>query len=151
MWIVKLALRRPFTFLVMAVLIGVLALSIVSMPNDIFPYIDIPVLRVIWSYNGMEPDETCTDHHGSLRLPAAPLSATPQRTRTSLPQAQVARKPGLAASISECVADCSPCNRDRIMFFFLPVPHKVVYCDSASYSFESSIRKGRKQKWRNHS
>ena len=58
MWIVKLALRRPYTFVVMAVLIGVLGgLAIVSMPKDIFPYIDIPVLSVIWTYNGLSPDE----------------------------------------------------------------------------------------------
>jgi len=42
-WIVKLALRRPYTFVVMSVLIAVLGgLSIISMPKDIFPYIDIP-------------------------------------------------------------------------------------------------------------
>ncbi len=58
MWIVKLALRRPYTFVVMAVLIAVLGgLSIVAMPKDIFPYIDIPVVSVIWSYNGISPDE----------------------------------------------------------------------------------------------
>ena len=58
MWIVKLALRRPYTFVVMSVLIAILGgLSIVSMPKDIFPYIDIPVLSVIWSYNGLSPDE----------------------------------------------------------------------------------------------
>ncbi len=58
MWIVKLALRRPYTFVVMAVLIAVLGgLAIVSMPKDIFPYIDIPVVSVIWSYNGISPDE----------------------------------------------------------------------------------------------
>ncbi len=57
-WIVKLALRRPYTFVVMAVLIAVLGgLSIVAMPKDIFPYIDIPVVSVIWSYNGISPDE----------------------------------------------------------------------------------------------
>jgi multidrug efflux pump subunit AcrB len=57
-WIVKLALRRPYTFVVMSVLIAVLGgLSILSMPKDIFPYIDIPVLSVIWSYNGISPDE----------------------------------------------------------------------------------------------
>jgi multidrug efflux pump subunit AcrB len=57
-WIVKLALRRPYTFVVMAVLIAILgALSIVSMPKDIFPYIDIPVVSVIWTYNGISPDE----------------------------------------------------------------------------------------------
>jgi multidrug efflux pump subunit AcrB len=60
-WIVKLALRRPYTFVVMAVLIAVLGgLAIVSMPKDIFPYIDIPVLSVIWSYNGLSPDEVAS-------------------------------------------------------------------------------------------
>ncbi|HXJ38132.1 MAG TPA: efflux RND transporter permease subunit, partial [Bryobacteraceae bacterium] len=58
MWIVKLALRRPYTFVVMSVLIAVLGgLAIVSMPKDIFPYIDIPVASVIWTYNGISPDE----------------------------------------------------------------------------------------------
>ena len=58
MWIVKLALRRPYTFVVMSVLIAVLGgLSILSMPKDIFPYIDIPVLSVIWQYAGLSPDE----------------------------------------------------------------------------------------------
>ncbi len=58
MWIVKLALRRPYTFVVMAVLIAVLGgISIVSMPKDIFPYIDIPVVSVIWSYTGISPNE----------------------------------------------------------------------------------------------
>jgi multidrug efflux pump subunit AcrB len=58
LWIVKLALRRPYTFVVMAVLIAVLGgLSIVSMPKDIFPYIDIPVVSVVWTYNGISPDE----------------------------------------------------------------------------------------------
>ena len=58
MWIVRLALRRPYTFVV-AALVVVLAglLAIVSMPKDIFPDIDIPVVSVIWTYNGMSPDE----------------------------------------------------------------------------------------------
>jgi len=57
-WIVKLALRRPYTFVVMAILIFVLgAASILSMPTDIFPYINIPVASVIWSYTGMPPQE----------------------------------------------------------------------------------------------
>ncbi len=58
MWIVRLALRRPFTFLVMAVLIGLLgAASIFTMPTDIFPYIDIPVVSVVWTYTGISPDD----------------------------------------------------------------------------------------------
>lgn len=58
MWIVKLALSRPYTFAVMALLIVILgAVSIVSMPTDIFPNIDIPVVSVIWNYSGMSPDD----------------------------------------------------------------------------------------------
>jgi multidrug efflux pump subunit AcrB len=58
MWIVKLALNRPYSFLVMALLIVILgALSAFNMPVDIFPSIDIPVANVIWTYNGMAPEE----------------------------------------------------------------------------------------------
>src|SRR3954471_11729274 len=58
MWIVRLALRRPYTFVVMAVLIAILGVSaIISMPVDIFPYIDIPVVSVVWNYAGLSPEE----------------------------------------------------------------------------------------------
>ncbi len=58
MWIVRLALRRPYTFVVMAVLMAVLGgIAIISMPKDIFPYINIPVASVIWSYTGLPPQE----------------------------------------------------------------------------------------------
>ncbi len=58
MWIVKLALRRPYTFVVMAILILVMgALSIFRTPTDIFPNINIPVISIIWSFNGMVPKD----------------------------------------------------------------------------------------------
>src|SRR5258706_27927 len=58
MWIVKLALRRPYTFAVMALLMLVLGIvAIVTMRKDIFPFIDIPVVSVVWSYGGMSPQE----------------------------------------------------------------------------------------------
>jgi multidrug efflux pump subunit AcrB len=58
MWIVRLALRRPYTFVVMAVLIAILGgAAIVTMPVDIFPYIDIPIVSVVWTYTGLLPDE----------------------------------------------------------------------------------------------
>jgi multidrug efflux pump subunit AcrB len=58
MWIVRLALRRPYTFVVMALLIAILGgLSIATMPVDIFPYIDIPIVSVVWQYNGLSPEE----------------------------------------------------------------------------------------------
>src|SRR5882672_4532557 len=58
MWIVRLALRRPYTFVVVALLIAVLGVvSIVTMQTDIFPNINIPVVSVIWSYGGLSPTE----------------------------------------------------------------------------------------------
>ena len=58
MWIVRLALRRPYTFAVFAFLILILgAYSILSMPTDIFPNIDIPVVSVIWNYAGFSPQQ----------------------------------------------------------------------------------------------
>jgi len=58
MWIVALALRRPYTFVVMALLILVLTpITILRTPTDIFPNIDIPVVSVIWFYSGMSPQD----------------------------------------------------------------------------------------------
>jgi len=58
MWIVRLALRRHYTFVVMAVLIAFLGgAAIVTMPVDIFPYIDIPIVSVMWQYTGLSPEE----------------------------------------------------------------------------------------------
>jgi multidrug efflux pump subunit AcrB len=58
MWIVRLALRRPYTFVVFALLILILgAYSILSMPTDIFPNIDIPVVTVVWQYSGLSADQ----------------------------------------------------------------------------------------------
>src|SRR3954469_13271744 len=58
MWIVHLALRRPYTFVVFSVLVLILgALASIVTPKDIFPSIDIPVVSVVWTYNGLPPDD----------------------------------------------------------------------------------------------
>ena len=58
MWIVRLALRRPYTFVVMALVIILLAAFVVPRtPTDIFPEINIPVISVVWTYNGLQPQE----------------------------------------------------------------------------------------------
>jgi multidrug efflux pump subunit AcrB len=58
MWIVQLALRRPYTFVIMAMAIVILGvLATVRMPTDIFPEIDIPVVSVLWTYAGVSPEE----------------------------------------------------------------------------------------------
>jgi multidrug efflux pump subunit AcrB len=58
MWIVRPALRRPYTFVVMAILILVLGfVSIYRTPTDIFPNINIPVVSIIWNYGGLIPKD----------------------------------------------------------------------------------------------
>src|ERR1700691_2557232 len=58
MWIVRLALRRPYTFVVMSILIVIMGgLAIVRTPTDIFPNINIPVVSIIWNYTGLLPED----------------------------------------------------------------------------------------------
>src|SRR5246500_4031866 len=58
MWIVALALRRPYTFVVMAIVILILTpITILRTPTDIFPEINIPVVSVVWFYTGMSPQD----------------------------------------------------------------------------------------------
>ena len=58
MWLVHLALRRPYTFVCFAILLLVFGVvAIVNMPVDIFPAINIPVISVLWSYGGLSPKE----------------------------------------------------------------------------------------------
>jgi multidrug efflux pump subunit AcrB len=61
MWIVRLALRRPYTFIVLAIVMLLLGVfTIVRTPTDIFPNIRIPVVAVVWSYAGLAPEEMAT-------------------------------------------------------------------------------------------
>src|ERR1700753_173474 len=56
--VVRLALRRPYTFVVLAILILIFGpLAALKTPTDIFPEIRIPVIAVVWTYRGMPPDD----------------------------------------------------------------------------------------------
>ena len=58
MWIVRLALRRPYTFVVTSILLLILGpVSILRTPTDIFPEINIPVVSVVWNYTGLSPED----------------------------------------------------------------------------------------------
>ena len=58
MWIVQIALRRPYTFVVFALLIAIFGvLAALRTPTDIFPNINIPVVSVVWTYNGLPPND----------------------------------------------------------------------------------------------
>ncbi len=61
MWIVRVALQRPYTFIVLAILILLLGVfSILRTAKDIFPNIKIPVVAAIWNYTGLQPEEMAT-------------------------------------------------------------------------------------------
>src|SRR6202167_3824159 len=58
MWIVRLALNRPYTFIVVSILILLLSpVVILRTPADIFPNINIPVISVAWTYTGLNPED----------------------------------------------------------------------------------------------
>jgi multidrug efflux pump subunit AcrB len=58
MWIVRLALRRPYTFVVLSLLILILGITVIQRtPTDIFPNVNIPVVTVVWGYNGLSPEQ----------------------------------------------------------------------------------------------
>ena len=58
MWIVRLALRRPYTFVVAALVLLLLTpFVLLRTPTDIFPEINIPVISVVWTYNGLNAQE----------------------------------------------------------------------------------------------
>ena len=58
MWIVRIALNRPYTFIVAALIIILMTPIVLQRtPTDIFPNIDIPVISVAWNYNGLSPQQ----------------------------------------------------------------------------------------------
>jgi multidrug efflux pump subunit AcrB len=58
MWIVRIALDRPYTFIVLTLMVLIMSLvAIARTPTDIFPSIDIPVIAVNWTYTGLNPEE----------------------------------------------------------------------------------------------
>ena len=79
MWIVKIALNRPYTFIVLALLILLISpLVILRTPIDIFPNVNIPVIAVLWNYTGLNAEEM------EERIAIAVSSAiSPPRSTTS--------------------------------------------------------------------
>jgi len=58
MWIIRIALERPYTFVVLSLLIFIMGgWFLFHTPKDIFPSIDIPVVNVIWNYSGLAPED----------------------------------------------------------------------------------------------
>ena len=96
MWIVRLALRRPYTFVVMAMLIVILgAVTILRMPTDIFPDIDIPVISVVWRYAGLAARGDGEAHRQQLRARASRRRSTASSTSRARRSTGVVRRQDL--------------------------------------------------------
>lgn len=100
MWIVRLALRRPYTIAVMCLLIFIMGvLSMSRMAVDIFPAINIPVVAVVWSYNGLSAQEM------ERRVVLVSERCTPPRSTAS--SASKARA-SPASACSRCISSRTP-------------------------------------------
>jgi multidrug efflux pump subunit AcrB len=68
MWIVRFALKRPYTFVIVALLIAIFGVgSIATTPTDILPDINIPIVSVIWTYSGLDADDVSKRIIGGVR------------------------------------------------------------------------------------
>jgi len=99
MWLVRVALNRPYTFVVMAVLIVLLgAIAIQRMPSDILPEIDIPVVAVVWQYGGLPPDEmerrVVTGFERQLSTTVSDIEHTESQTLTGVSVIKIFFHPG---------------------------------------------------------
>jgi multidrug efflux pump subunit AcrB len=99
MWIVRLALRRPYTFVVMSMLIVILGVAtILRMPTDIFPDIDIPVISVVWNYSGLPPEEMekriVTGFERTLTTTVSDIEHTESQTLTGISVVKIFFQPG---------------------------------------------------------
>ncbi len=99
MWIVRLALARPYTFVVMALLILIVgAMTITAMPKDIFPDIDIPVISVVWGYAGLTPEEMeqriVTNYERALTTTVNDIEHVESQSLTGLSVIKIFFQPG---------------------------------------------------------
>ncbi|MGA2072799.1 MAG: efflux RND transporter permease subunit [Terriglobia bacterium] len=113
MWIVKLALRRPYTFIVAAIAIMILGvLSILRTPKDIFPNINIPVVSVLWNYNGMSPEQIANRiavvNERALTLTVNDIDHIESQSLSGVAVIKIFFQPGanIATALSQVTAMC---------------------------------------------
>ncbi|HLQ22770.1 MAG TPA: efflux RND transporter permease subunit, partial [Gemmatimonadales bacterium] len=111
MWLVQLGLRRPYTFIVGAILVVVFGvLSLRRMATDIFPEIDIPVVTAIWQYNGLGPDDMerriVTIHERAMTTTVAGIEHIESQSVNGIAVIKVFFQPGTSidAAVSQVTA-----------------------------------------------
>jgi multidrug efflux pump subunit AcrB len=117
MWLVRVALQRPYTFVVMSLLIIVVGvLSIVKMPTDIFPNVDIPVISVIWNYGGLPPEDmerrVTNNFERFLTTVVNDIEHVESQTLTGVAVVKIFLQPG--AKIEEAVAQVTAVSQSAV-------------------------------------
>ena len=107
MWIVRLALRRPYTFVVLSLLLFFLGPMVIQRtPVDIFPNIDIPVVSVIWNYAGLSPqqlsDRITVQFERSLTTTVNDIEHTESQTLNGVAVIKVYFHPNVNISPGRC-------------------------------------------------
>src|SRR5205814_32790 len=117
MWIVRLALRRPYTFVVLALVILILGpLVILRTPTDIFPNIDIPVVSVIWNYGGLSAPEMAnrivSGYERGLTVTVNDIEHIESQTLSGISVIKIFFQP--AVRISEAVAQVTAISQSAV-------------------------------------
>ncbi len=107
MWLIRTALRRPYSFVVMALLIAIGGgFSYCKTPTDIFPSINIPVVSVIWNYGGLQPEEMekriVSNFERFLTTIVSDIDHMESQTLTGISVVKVYLQPG--ANVSQAIA-----------------------------------------------
>src|SRR6267143_1968883 len=128
MWIVRLALRRPYTFIVMSMLIRILGvLSIYRTPVDIFPVVDIPVIAIVWNFNGMEPKDMEGESYNGvavIKIYFQPGADIPSAISLAAAESQAILRTLPAGTTPPLIVQYSAAD--------VPVLQSVVYSDTLS-------------------
>jgi multidrug efflux pump subunit AcrB len=117
MWLVRIALKRPYTFIVMSMLIVLVGvLTVARMPKDIFPDIDIPVVSVIWNYSGLPPEEMeqriVSNFERNLTTTVNDIEHVESQTLTGISVIKIYLQPG--ASIEAATAQITAISQTAI-------------------------------------
>ncbi len=119
MWIVRLALRRPYTFVVAALVLLLLSpFVLLRTPTDIFPTIDIPVVSVVWVYNGLSADEfeqrIISNHERMISTLVNDIEHTESTAYNGAGVIKVYLQPG--ASVSDAVGQLAASGQTALRF-----------------------------------
>ena len=119
MWIVRLALKRPYTFVVMSMLIVILGVvTILQMPTDIFPSIDIPVISVVFNYSGLRPEEMekriVTSYERMVTTVVSDIEHIDSLSITGMGVVKVYLQPG--ASVDGAIAGITAASQTAVRF-----------------------------------